>query len=1033
MNFSLSYDSKAIVLTLNKERGFLSRLSARPLDLDRLSAEQHELINAIADVRSVADQLGDTVDISGSQIRMSHRLAAALTSKTAKTIGLPPIVDLTFRTDVEGVIGSPSFRLRHEWSKAGRRQMPTRIGAVLETSDGPRRIPHWLLEAVEVAEAFEPGGRDDTVHWEALARFRQSLDPGVHVTTNDDAAKISMTDFLSGLSVNLADRFSISPNADGTDFEVVPFSGKRLTLDGLEDSGNPFESQGELEGEALRTFQQRVRERGPLPAYRTSPGSYLVIDSSATPALQVMARMQTAPASERSAFIRNPRPAITEAVTAALQASGKLDGLDAAGEEEAIQAIAGPALVETREYSERVIGIKVFDRRTGLSDVGGTTWLPEELASKLSEKLREMSVEQLDELRTSVGAAIEAKQPNIELGNLSLPARDELVTTIDAHISTRQKPQDDLGADEPDSGELTPRGPIVVDSKDNTEQLAWVAQFRRRHTSVPPKVPARVRTPLMPHQIESFHWQTNAWRSGLPGILNADEQGLGKTLQTISMLAWLQDHMNETPGARRLPILIVAPTSLLVNWEQEVSGHLHEPGLGRVIRLYGAGTSTRKHVGATGIDTDDGTAKLDLETLHEAIQDGRAHRYWILTTYATLTNYQHSLAQVPFAAAVFDEIQALKNPDSMRAVAALAVNANFVIGLTGTPIENAARDLWAIMEQIAPGALDTRAKFQKSYSAPTAESMTELHSRVFKPHGSFPPLALRRLKQSVASDLPIKTRQLHPRSMPPQQAVVYEDAKLKLAQGVPGAALKMLHHIRSVSVHPGLDPSATDTDLIAASARLQATFDILRRIAQAKERALVFIEHRQMQYRFVELVKAEFGLSQIDLINGDTPIKKRQAIVNRFQKYGASPGFDLLVLGPKAAGTGLTLTSATHVIHLSRWWNPAVEEQCNDRVHRIGQTRPVSIHVPMAIHPEYREHSFDCLLHSLMQRKRKLASSALWPMGDTETDAAELQRMVAEGKAGSEGDPIASAIAAMFLRDRVATLARASDGSFPYE
>lgn len=128
--------------------------------------------------------------------------------------------------------------------------------------------------------------------------------------------------------------------------------------------------------------------------------------------------------------------------------------------------------------------------------------------------------------------------------------------------------------------------------------------------------------------------------------------------------------------------------------------------------------------------------------------------------------------------------------------------------------------------------------------------------------------------------------------------------------------------------------------------------------------------------------------------------------------------FDLLVLGPKAAGTGLTLTAATHVIHLSRWWNPAVEEQCNDRVHRIGQTRPVTIHVPMAIHPGYRAHSFDCLLQSLMQRKRHLASSALWPMGDTGSDAGELQRLVAqETSFASGGDPVDEAMAETFARD----------------
>jgi Helicase conserved C-terminal domain len=255
--------------------------------------------------------------------------------------------------------------------------------------------------------------------------------------------------------------------------------------------------------------------------------------------------------------------------------------------------------------------------------------------------------------------------------------------------------------------------------------------------------------------------------------------------------------------------------------------------------------------------------------------------------------------------------------------------------------------------------------------------------------------------------------------------------KLKLAQGGAGAALKMLHHIRTVSVHPSLEEVLADADFISASARLQAAFDVLRTIARNGERALVFIEHRRMQYRFIELAKAEFGLGRIDLINGDTPIKKRQEIVNRFQQQRNSQGFDLLVLGPKAAGTGLTLTAATHVIHLSRWWNPAVEEQCNDRVHRIGQTNPVTVHIPMAVHPAHREHSFDCLLHSLMQRKRKMAESALWPMGDTDGDAAELQRMVVEGTASTatSDEPVKGAMAAMFARDGVAMPSWGADGS----
>lgn len=312
--------------------------------------------------------------------------------------------------------------------------------------------------------------------------------------------------------------------------------------------------------------------------------------------------------------------------------------------------------------------------------------------------------------------------------------------------------------------------------------------------------------------------------------------------------------------------------------------------------------------------------------------------------------------------------------------------------------------------------------------------MRELYSLMFEPQRGLPPVALRRLKENVARDLPEKSRRLHPRLMPKPQASAYETARGKLASGTRGGALKMLHHIRSVSVHPDASSSAEDETYISMSARLLAAMDILRGVRDQGNRALVFIEHVKMQHRFIELAKREFDLPRVDLINGSTPIPLRQEIVNRFQRHlDRDEGFDLLVLGPKAAGTGLTLTAATHVIHLSRWWNPAVEEQCNDRVHRIGQTKPVTVHVPMAIHPGYQHNSFDCLLHSLMARKRRLASSALWPMGDTGEDASQLQRMLSEGGSTHVEDPVTAALAMMFERDGGLIGAANEDGSFPYE
>lgn len=518
----------------------------------------------------------------------------------------------------------------------------------------------------------------------------------------------------------------------------------------------------------------------------------------------------------------------------------------------------------------------------------------------------------------------------------------------------------------------------------------------------------------------------------MPGVLNADEQGLGKTLQTIAFLVWLNDHMKSDPGAKRGPFLIVAPTSLLENWEQEVSSHVERPGLGHLIRLYGSATAGRKRAGGRGQDTARGEAQLDFSDIERALESGAGHLTWVLTTYQTLTNYQHSLAKIPFAAAVFDEIQNIKNPGTLAANAARAMNADFRIGLTGTPIENATIDLWAVMDQLTPGALGSMADFRERFGTPDEDNMAELHARVFHPQGGLPPLAFRRMKETVARDLPQKSRFLHPRVMPKLQAEHYEEARVKLATGGAGGALKMLHHIRSVSVHPALEGDLEGEEFVGASGRLSACFDILRGIRDRGERALVFMESRQMQFRFIELAKAEFGLRSIDLINGSTPIPKRQAIVNRFQAHLEGGGFDLLVLGPKAAGTGLTLTAATHVIHLSRWWNPAVEEQCNDRVHRLGQKRPVSTHVPLAIHPAYREQSFDLLLQSLMQRKRRLASSALWPVGDTREDEDQLQQMLRQRAVGGGGDVLQNAMKALFGRDGLPVKGPDPDGAWPY-
>lgn len=838
------------------------------------------------------------------------------------------------------------------------------------------------------------------------------------------AARVSMSDFLQNLQVSLADQFSISPNEKGDDFEVVPFSSDR------DEEGQLNETMAELSGDDLKGFQQKLRERGSLNAFRMGHGRFLVIDPSAMPALQVMSQMQRAPLAERQAFVRNPRDKITAAIEAEMLKSEDYQALSAADQQEALETRVGPLFLETEEYiafSERVIGVEVYHGNPIKDyDASGTVWYAETFPEGLKQVLSDMPAPQLQELCLQVEEAIGQDRPYVRVQEYELPAVKSTVELIKEHIADKNNPDQDQPPEED-----VDTGPIIVQTAENFEYLTWIAKHKPRQSEFGAIVPSMVRTRLKDHQVESLKWQIDAWKAGLPGVLNADEQGLGKTLQTISFLVWLNEHMKVADP--KLPLLIVAPTSLLRNWEEEVERHVERPGLGHLVRLYGSATGARKQIGSEGKETTDGTSRLDLSDIVQAVQQGRGHLTWVLTTYTTLTNYQHSLARIPFAAAVFDEIQNIKNPGTLAAHAARAMNANFRIGLTGTPIENATFDLWAIMDQLTPGALGSLRDFKKSYGMPDEGNMNELYARVFTPQHNMPPLALRRLKSEVAKDLPSKTRLLHPRLMPAQQAQRYDEARIKLASGGMGAALKMLQHIRGVSVHPAIDEITSDNDFITASARLTATFDILRTVKAKEERALVFIEHRKMQYRFIELAKAELGLRKVDMINGETPIKKRQEIVNRFQKHlDTGPNFDLLVLGPKAAGTGLTLTAATHVIHLSRWWNPAVEEQCNDRVHRIGQMRPVSVHLPLAIHSGLRETSFDILLQSLMQRKRRLASAALWPMGEAGDEAAALQKMLQQASQAQNGEPIEASMLSLFVRDQSQPVARHADGSWEF-
>lgn len=960
--FSLRFDTDFAYLDLEQEkRGLFSALRRRESrNLLALPKEERAVAVALSRLRHL-DPERRLHTISESGLRIAHALVAKLDSIAALALGLPGLVTgITFRAAMRGTVGSPDFKIEWWFERNGRTTSMPVIGAFVGPQSQPMRLPEPIFHAIKQAAALDPKG-SVTDHWLALGTFRRLFD-----SSDSGKSAAELEGLLKNISVITSDAIGLSVDDDDASlFFPVPFVSAERDVNGEIPS-----SDAALQGAELAEFQRSALRRGAQPAYRVADNKFLIVDRSAVPVLRTIADYAQRDPETRKAFVADAGRIISDAIERQMLEDGRVTALmSPEAQSERVEAETAKAWVETLEWVSRVTGIAKWQASTIDPMQGsGTKWLPSSIEPALGELLGLITDEELADVVDQVRDAIDRGQPSVKHEIGDIPAIPVVLEALSRRLAEllRRKEEDEAG---------TSLDAYLPVTHDNFWEMDFKARVKERAAPSEFAVPTQLVTELQQHQVKSLHWQIDAWSAGLPGILNADEQGLGKTLQTLAFIVWLKGQMNEGTLPHR-PFLIVAPTSLLLNWEAEIERHLQSGFLGTPIRLFGNHLSQYKKDDADGQDIREGDAQLDLSKVLSQANGSPV----IITTYQTLANYAISLMSLDCAVAVFDEIQFVKNPITMRAKAAKSVKAAFKIGLTGTPIENATHDLWALIDQLFPGALGVRAEFKRVFDAPTEQNMSALHRALFYSQHGRPALAMRRLKTDAAPQLPTKVRVLHPREMPPAQMVRYDEARLK-----GGMMLALLHHIRRTSLHPGLLEGETPDDFTASSARVSAAVDILRHIRQKGERALVFVENRDVQQWFAEIIRLEFDLERVMIINGDTTIDARKEITDRFQRHLVEDkGFDVLVLGPRAAGTGLTLTAANHVIHLSRWWNPAVEEQCNDRTHRIGQTKPVTVHIPLAVHPGLGPGSFDCLLQRFMKRKRSLAESILWPAEATE-------------------------------------------------
>jgi len=404
-----------------------------------------------------------------------------------------------------------------------------------------------------------------------------------------------------------------------------------------------------------------------------------------------------------------------------------------------------------------------------------------------------------------------------------------------------------------------------------------------------------LRAKLYSYQSDGVHYLKLMADQGL-GCILGDEMGLGKTVQVIAL-------MLAEKSAGRGPTLVVMPATLLENWRRELVSF--SPTL-----------SIKVHAGSDRVGIAARLSRIDV----------------VLTSYETAVRDEPLLSSIPWNMLVLDEAQNIKNPDAQRTLAVKAIPRRISLAVTGTPVENRLIDLWSLSDFVLPGLLGNREEFERVFAD------TDSDAAYLAPIVA--PILLRRRVREVAKDLPEKIDIAQPIPMSRFMAEQYEEVrKAALAEYGKSGSLVALQRLRMFCTHPTLIDDG-DVDPAREMPKYQRLVEILEEIFSRDEKVLIFTSYTGMTDTFMSDLPERFPSQFFSFIDGRVPISKRQQTVDLFSTAGAGA----LFLNPKAAGVGLNITTANHVIHYNPEWNPAVQDQATARAFRRKQVRPVTVY-----------------------------------------------------------------------------------------
>ena len=901
------------------------------------------------------------------RLRVPDFVLAALPASTLGVCGLPQLSKLSIRLSKTNAPFTPDFALKLSIVRNGRTVQFPRYDGMIVTAGGHDHTLYgdsfFIVDAVRLfmEKAYENQNARD-FQWAKTAELL-----GQSAIYKDLLDDIGTTRFLPAtrLSLELDDKGQIRPVFLKTSFTEGE-AGWHPILSELQSA------------RAAKLLDSDLPFKGHLPLGNRS---YLFLTPQLEKVVDVVRRAAKGDPQKKAAFFANPTREIVRALENEPGFEDIADTIDNIFVEtpeflsQRVEAF-GPWEAKTCSFLQplRTEWFADAEDRYGIMVGGNCIWVRADEVTPLIANIRKAQKNEEESIRFN--------GETLDVAAVDLTSLELLAARLREEKAREGEETGDQKEKEPKE-KKTRIGPLL---KTNLEELEFQAERNKRdgwnHAFEGLCEPYE----LFSHQEESLEWLKGLWRDGFSGALLADDMGLGKTLQCLSFLKWTTDGWSD----EHRPSLIVAPVSLMKNWYAETHKYFGY-GLGDPLILVGPQARAMQK-------------KARSDRAYAIAEAGV-----VITSYETVRDKLDLFLNVDWGVMVLDEVQKIKNPTSLLTESVKAVKADFVLAMTGTPVENSFMDLWSIMDAALPGLLRTAREFSENFCGerPIEEAGAELQ-QILKGtvEGSPSPcFMMRRLKKDRLKDLPKKTEVTIETPMPPAQLDAYRailDGLKDPAQKAKGSNPKLaaLHSLANCCLSPDWAElrGAEDIsdEIVAHSAKLTALFNCLDEIAARKEKVIVFVQHLDLQMALAQAIRKRYKLDHLPgMINGSMMPASRQEVVDKFQ--GRNPDeFDAVVLTGRAAGTGLTLTAANHVIHLERWWNPAVEDQCSARAYRIGQTRDVTIHIPLAVIPSSDITSFDVKLHDFLNTKRLRSESVLMPVEAGSAGSALFETVLGE-------------------------------------